>query len=592
MKQFFRFALIALMGVAAFGCTNDIDENIASEQDMVKVFFTTDKEASRTTLDENLKVLWSDSDQLRVLYGSSYNIADPAPIVTNNGTSATFQFTLPAGSKDQALYAVYPYFAGGYGGYNGQLYGVPIKSTQTLVDGGFADGSNTSIACLNWTGSEYVGTMVNVGGIIAVKVTGDVNITKAVLTSKGSKVMAGTGTAYNISSGSCAWDGIYNTSNPTAIELTATTAINCASGVELMFVAAPNDYSGGFTLSITNDSNVTKHYDLSAEALGRAKILDLDAVTLNPADYAGSGVVIDLRGTYSIKKIASKWARADATQNMGTTIMTVEDSGFQPEAAPAKGQKYAVIYEDNGYDNMVLYFDVATVPNEDGTYDLVDLQDRASEASGGNGYDPITHNASYYDPATGYIYFDFIRAGYWAPGVAKTPLENEGDEPGYGYSYVFYTGTLPSHAIVGNYTVEYVTSQFNATPNTSHHIGTTIFDALTNADASSDTLTNTAFGSPKGNQEFKLRYWWNMSIYFDLATKTNADGTIDIINLIDREWGYDTVSHNGSYYDPATGKILIDFVLLANSAPNADTVQAPYTLPGYAFCALLTPVSE
>jgi hypothetical protein len=279
---------------------------------------------------------------------------------------------------------------------------------------------------------------------------------------------------------------------------------------------------------------------------------------------------------------------------MGNTIMTAEDAGFQPDAAPKLGQKYGVIYEVNQWNNMVLYFDIATEPNTDGMYDLINLQDRANSATGGAGYDTITHNASYYDPTTGNIFFDFIVASYWAPGVGSNAFENDGDEPGYGYSWVFYTGTLPSHAMVGNYTVTYQTSQFAATPLSSvaKHVGTTIFDAATNPYAASDSATNTAFGSPKNGQEFKLRYWWNMSIYFDLSTRTNADGTIDIINVIDRELGYDEITHNGSYYNPATGEVLIDFVIKASSAPgvkDGTTPEDPYTLPGYAVCARLTP---
>lgn len=587
MKNIFKVALLALFGAAAVSCTNDFDQTVTPEtpeQEMTTVYFTTGKDATRTTLDKNLNVLWSDSDQLRVLYGDSYTIADPAIITENNGTDATFKFTLPVGSEDKAIYVAYPYWAGGYTGNSGQLYGVPIAATQPMVNGGFADNVNTSVCKLNWTGSEYTGRMVNVGGIIAVKVTGDVNITKAVLTSADGKVMAGTGTAYYISESGCSWDGHYSSSNPTAITLNATTALNCAEGVELMFVACANDFSGGFSLAITSDTNKTVQYDLAGGELARARILDLAPVTLNPTDYAGA--VINLRGTYKTKKIASKWNRADATVVMGKTIMTAEDAGFQPEAAPKLGQKYGVIYEDNGYNNMVLYFDVATELNANGMYDLINLQDRASTATGGGGYDQITHNASYYDPNTGNVYFDFIRKGYWGPGGGGgNALENEGDEAGYGYSWVFYTGTMPSHKIVTTtYNITFPTSKFNAFNRySSGHIGKIIYDVNTDAE----------FGSPKDSQEFKMDYLYGMDIYFDLSLRKNSEGNYDIINLIDREAGTDKISQNASYYNPTTGEVYIDFVIEANNAPGCNGGEAletsGYTVAGYAFCALLTP---
>lgn len=584
MKNIFKVALLALFGAAAVSCTNDFDQTVTPEQEMTTVYFTTGKDATRTTLDKNLNVLWSDSDQLRVYYGDSYTIADPATITENNGTDATFKFTLPVGSEDKALYVAYPYWAGGYTGYSGQLYGVPIAATQPMVNGGFADNVNTSVCKLNWTGSEYTGRMVNVGGIIAVKVTGDVNITKAVLTSADGKVMAGTGTAYNISESGCSWDGHYSSSNPTAITLNATTPLNCAEGVELMFVACANDFSGGFSLAITSDTNKTVQYDLAGGELARARILDLAPVTLNPTDYAGT--IINLRGTYKTKKIASKWNRADATKAMGNTIMTAEDAGFQPEAAPKLGQKYGVIYEVNDYNNNVLYFDVATELNAEGMYDLINLQDRASSSTGGGGYDQITHNASYYDPNTGNIYFDFIRKGYWGPGGGGgNALENEGDEAGYGYSWVFYTGTMPSHKIVTTtYNITYPTSKFNAYNRySSGHIGKVIYDVNTDAE----------FGSPKDSQEFKMDYLYGMDIYFDLSLRKNSEGNYDIINLIDREAGTDKISQNASYYNPTTGEVYIDFVIEANNAPGCNGGDAlettDYTVAGYAFCALLTP---
>lgn len=600
MKNIFKVALLALFGAAAVSCTNDFDQTVTPEtpeQEMTTVYFTTGKDATRTTLDKNLNVLWSDSDQLRVLYGDSYTIADPAIITENNGTDATFKFTLPVGSEDKAIYVAYPYWAGGYTGFNGELYGVPIAATQPMVNGGFADNVNTSVCKLNWTGSEYTGRMVNVGGIIAVKVTGDVNITKAVLTSADGKVMAGTGTAYYISESGCSWDGHYSSSNPTAITLNATTALNCAEGVELMFVACANDFSGGFSLAITSDTNKTVQYDLAGGELARARILDLAPVTLNPTDYAGK--VINLRGTYKTKKIASKWPRADAKYSMGTTIMTAEDTGFIPannatnpdanSVAPKDGQKYAVVYEKNPWnDNMVLYFDVASEPNANGMYDLINLQDRAGKAGAasvqGGGYDPITHNASYYDPNTGNIYFDFIRKGIGSPGNGAS-LEMEGDEVGYGYSWVFYTGTMPSHKIVTTtYNITFPTSKFNAYNRySSGHIGKVIYDVNTDAE----------FGSPKDSQEFKMDYLYGMDIYFDLSLRKNSEGNYDIINLIDREAGTDKISQNASYYNPTTGEVYIDFVIEANNAPGCNGGDAledtDYTVAGYAFCALLTP---
>ena len=598
MKKLFRNALLVLASFAAVGCANDVDENLVPEQggEMVTVLLEVGGE-TRTSLTSDLNVNWSMTDQLRIEYaieGANNGIAEAATVVSCEGNKATFEIKLPAGFEDKALYAVYPYSTSAYGGWGTQVYNIALPTNQPFVDGGFADGVNVSAAVMNWTGTGYAAKFVNMGGLIRIPVSGDVKIKGVKISALGGESMSGNGTLYNISEEGCAWDGVDTSKgNPNYINLTMSSVVDLATEKTLVFVAPAQTYAGGFAIEFTAEDDAVYVLNLTdSKELARAGVVDLAAVTLTSDNFAGA-LDVNLRGTYKTKKIDSQWKRADAEKAMANTIMTAEDAGFQPEVAPKLGQKYGVIYEDNGWNNMVLYFDVATTPNAEGMYDLINLQDRASSATGGGGYDQITHNASYYDPNTGFVYFDFIRAAYQSPGYNNVELP-EGHVAGYGYSYMFYVGTMPSHAMVGNYTVTYETSQFAATPLSSvaKHIGTTIFDANTNPDAASDPVTNTAFGSPKDGQEFKLRYWWNMSIYFDLSTKTNADGTIDIVNLIDRELGYDEITHNGSYYNPATGEVLIDFVIKASSAPGvkADTApEEPYTLPGYAVCARLTP---
>ena len=580
MKKLFRIALFVLATIAAVGCTNDMDQTIAPEQDMVTVYFTTGKDATRTTLDKNLNVLWSDSDQLRVLYGDSYTVADPATITENNGTDATFAFNLPAGSEDKAIYAVYPYYAGGYGGWNGSVYNVPIADVQPMVNGGFADNVNTSVCKLTWTGTEYTGRMVNVGGIIAVKVTGDVNITKAVLTSKDDKVMAGSGSAYNINESGCGWDGSQShssaySSNSRSITLNAATALNCADGVELMFVACPNDFSGGFTLTLTDDNDATAEYDFAGGELARARILDLEAKTISAAEF-GAAPSHPIVGEYvTAERVASQWACTPAGSNFTKTIFDSKNDRF---GSPSGGQQFAIGYHHSYTDN-ILYFDLATEANGDGTINLVNLQDRAS------GGDKVSHNASYYDPATGNVHFEFIILGWWSPGGGGNPTLGEGyNTPGEVYCFNLLK-EIPSHKIVTtSYNITFPASKFNAfNCYSSGHIGKVIYDANTDAE----------FGSPKSGQEFKMDYLYGMDIYFDLSLDKNSEGNYDIVNLIDREAGIDKISQNASYYNPTTGEVYIDFVIEANGAPGCSSGDAlettDYTVAGYAFCALLTP---
>ena len=572
MKKLFRVALFVLATIAAVGCTNDMDQTIAPEQDMVTVYFTTGKDATRTTLDKNLNVLWSDSDQLRVYYGDSYTVADPATITENNGTDATFAFNLPAGSEDKAIYVAYPYWAGGYTGYNNQLYGVPIADVQPMVNGGFGDNVNTSVCKLTWTGTEYTGRMVNVGGIIAVKVTGDVNITKAVLTSKDGKVMAGTGTAYNISESGCSWDGHYTASNPKEITLNAATALNCAEGVELMFVACPNDFSGGFTLTLTDDNDATAEYDFAGGELARARILDLEAKTISAAEF-GAAPSHPIVAEYKYcTKATSQWACTPSSRVFTKTIFDSKNDRF---GSPSGGQQFAIGY-DSTWTDGIIYFDLAEEANADGTINLINLQDRPENK------DEISHNASYYDPANQKVHFEFVLREYWAPGIGGGALPDGIDTAGYVFCYDL-TMTLPSHPIVGEYTIAEGTSAFKAA-RPGHQMNTTIYDA---------NYAN--FGSPKNGQKFCVNYnsgWGDGLVYFDIAETANADGTYNLINLIDRAPGHDQIPHNASWYNPTTGQVHFDFIILGWEAPGGgkgNPLQNEGDFAGYLYCYDYTP---
>ena len=590
MKKLFRNALMVLASVAAVGCANDIDENLAPEQgEMVTVLLEVGGD-TRTSLGSDLSVNWSMSDQLRVEYeieGANNGIAEPATVVSCEGNKATFEIKLPADKADKALYAIYPYSSSQYGGWGTSLYNVTLPTEQAFVNGGFAEGVNVSAAVMNWTGKGYAAKFVNMGGLIRVPVSGDVKLKGVKITALNGEKMSGVGTLYNVDEEGCAWDGIgADKSNPNYIKIVSNELIDIATEKTFVFVAPAQTYSGGFALEFTAEDDAVYVLNLTdSKELARAGVVDLAAVTLSKSNFTGA-LEVNLRGTYKTDKQTSQWNRADAKKAMGKTIMTAEDAGFAPEEVmPKDGQKYGVIYEDNGYNNMVLYFDVATAPNANGMYDLINLQDRASAATGGAGYDTITHNASYYDPATGNIFFDFIIGGWWAPGGGGgEPLQNEGDVAGWGYTWLFYTGEFAKHPIVGEYTVEAGESAV-ACARPSHSMNTTIYDA-----------SYELFGSPAGGQKFCVNYnssWSEGLLYFDIAGKANANGTYNLINLIDRAGGFDQVTDKGSWYNPTTGAVHFEFIILGWSTPGGGGggEVAEGDEAGYLYCFDYTPAN-
>lgn len=580
MKKLFRNALLVLAGVAAVGCTNDVAENIAPEQkgEMVTVLLEVGGD-TRTTLAEDLSVNWNENDQIRVEYDDAegnYGIAEPATIVSCEGNKATFAITLPAGFEDKALYAIYPYWAGGWGGWNDQIYSAYIKSEQPFVDGSFANGSNLSVAVMNWTGTGYKAKFVNVGGLIRVPVSGDVKVKSMTVKALGGEKMSGSGTIYNVSEDGCTWDGTGNAANSDFINVVSDEAIDLATEKTFVVVAPAQTYASGLSFTFTNEAGDVYTYTVAeSKELKRAGVIDIEPLTLNAADF-GAASADPLVGEYAAaERVASQWKAKASNHSMTKTIMDKNSATF---GSPSGGQKYAIGYSQTWADG-ILYFDLATEANADGTINLINLQDRAS------GGDQITHNASYYDPATGNVHFEFIILGHWAPGGAGGTALNPGDDtPGEVYCFNLLKEAA-KHPIVGEYTIAEGTSAFKAA-RPGHQMNTTIYDS-----------SYEKFGAPKDGQQFCVNYnsgWADGLLYFDLAESANADGTYNLINLIDRAAGYDQITQNGSWYNPTTGVVHFDFIILGWSAPGGGGGGAVEegNEAGYLYCYDFTPAAE
>ena len=119
-----------------------------------------------------------------------------------------------------------------------------------------------------------------------------------------------------------------------------------------------------------------------------------------------------------------------------------------------------------------------------------------------------------------------------------------------------------------------------------HQMNTAIHDA--------STLAN--FGSPKDGQEFCVNYnsgWTDGLVYFDLASSANADGTINLINLIDRASGMDPITYNASWYNPTTGVVHFEFIICGTWSPGGGMGGDPAEgdVAGYLYCYDFTPAN-
>lgn len=194
MERFYKFLLTAtgLAGLLLSSCVKDAEVADASVK-QTKTFRATTELATRTTLDGEHNVVWSEGDQI-VVFGlqneQGNNIGNAFELTEGAGTKyGVFSGSIESGYS--GYYALYPYSC-----FNGMhasgKYQIELNPSAVFTESNFVDGANPMIAY----GTENDGFKFhNLCGIVEFRITGAGTITNIEIASGDRKPLAGLFTA-------------------------------------------------------------------------------------------------------------------------------------------------------------------------------------------------------------------------------------------------------------------------------------------------------------------------------------------------------------------------------------------------------------
>ena len=230
-----------------------------------KVYAVIDEGAdTRTSLSDDLKVLWSEGDAIVTFFGKTTRqkfVIDSECAGSNEGSfTKDSEYIHPgSGSTIEDNIAFYPFCEPSCkavdGGYT--LTGIILPEVQEYVHDSFAEGAFPMIAVTEDTG-DYNFCFKNLCGALMLQLTGTVTVKELKLTGNAGEKLSGKAVAY----------GFHDNHNPQIVmqeDAKESVSLDCGSGVQLNEAAAttfifslpPVDFEKGFTVTIVTADGKT-----------------------------------------------------------------------------------------------------------------------------------------------------------------------------------------------------------------------------------------------------------------------------------------------------------------------------------------------
>ncbi len=251
MRKLYYFLTIAVMLTAIVGCQkNDEFLNVQNTTDQTFYAIFENNAYTRTALDENNNVIWSEGDQISVFSATTAN----NPFILNEGANTNYGTFRPNSytggtessgsiSNLSANVAYYPYNSNVTVSENNGSYTLkvtfPAKQTYS-TSGTFGNGTSPMVAVTSSTLDANL-KFKNVGAIFRLQLKGSASITKIIFSAE--ENLAGN---CNITAS--------NTSNPSVsvVEGSKTIILDCGEGVQL------SDTPTNFIVSMLPVENLTE----------------------------------------------------------------------------------------------------------------------------------------------------------------------------------------------------------------------------------------------------------------------------------------------------------------------------------------------
>ena len=289
-----KFTLIILVTILSFAACQDMETTLVKEN-ILSAFIEQD-DLTRTEMDENNNVLWSENDQiiafLKTSYGHKYQVkpsfigksyADFSMVSSNSGND------LSAGNEWEHNVAYYPYSSTIECLKSGDHYvlDVVLPSEQAYVPESFGNGSMAMVA----VSEDNNITFNNVLGGMKLQLKGTQKVKSIMLQGKNNERLSGsaTVTAYT------------NDTKPAiSMDVAADTyvSLNCGEGVQLKeskateFIISlpPVLFSKGFTVTVKDDAGKTYAVETDkANTVIRSSLLVMPDFKLDASSGDDSG---------------------------------------------------------------------------------------------------------------------------------------------------------------------------------------------------------------------------------------------------------------------------------------------------------------
>lgn len=279
MEKWLRSAALgialALSAVLA-GCTQNPPENPAEK----KITIHASVEATRTSLGNDLSVIWSEGDAF-YLFSDADNSGKLFSMTSGAGTNdASFEGYKPAGN---AFVAAYP--SDGVLAFDGLNVHMTFPGTQTYVKGSFAESANPMIATANGDVDELF--FRNVCGLLELQITGTGTLSRISLSSE--SPMAGSA---GVDSGdlSVSWNDGYGQN----VEIDGISEELSTSESLSVYCALPaGEYRSLVVRMTDSEGNVVRKEAMQSVVVERAKVTPVTGLVFENAEAPAVSVSID-----------------------------------------------------------------------------------------------------------------------------------------------------------------------------------------------------------------------------------------------------------------------------------------------------------
>ena len=355
---------IVAASVLLAGCQQ---EELVKETMLQKVEFTATTENysadTKTSLDANGNVLWTQSDQVSIFHASTINQQYQVTDASAGKTSASLTQITPdgfnAGTELTANVAYYPYASANEvaKSESGFVLTTTLPATQNYAEGSFGNGA-FPMAAVTASTSDMNLKFKNVLGGLKLQLKGTASIASLSVSGNNGEILCG---AVSVA--------VSNSTVP-SISLTdvsaTTVTLDCGTGVQLdadnaaAFVIAlpPMTMAGGFTVTVTDtDGKQMEIKTTKSQTIARSSLLKMPAVVFEGTSQSATPSATDLSETETancyIVSAAGDYKFKTVQGNSTTSVETVASAevlweSFGTATAPSVGDLVSnVAYADN-----------------------------------------------------------------------------------------------------------------------------------------------------------------------------------------------------------------------------------------------------